>query len=393
MTQLDRGFFSRTVQLNALRVTPKLIGTIQKQHRFALLTDAAVKPILNSGDQKLMLLRPELDTLLVSRLEESYDAKVVPYTLQLDYDHWTADEILGAILPLKLSVDIPTAYSLVGHIAHMNIPDAYKPYRHLIGQVVLDKNSSVGMVVNKLDTIDNTFRTFEMEILASRMDKATFQVEQRESDCRFQFDFSKVYWNSRLSTEHFRLVQKYFNRGEAVADVFAGVGPFALPAAKQGVLVLANDLNPESYTSLASNATLNHVSDWVRCFNLDGADFIRHSRTMLQQVKGTLVFPPRNPNSSRKRQKKLEQTLVPIPQTVSHYVMNLPASAMTFLSAFRGLYRDVQDVNLPMIHVYAFSPESEAETELPLRAKKSLGSPIEDYQIWLVRNVAPNKVL
>ena len=391
MTQLDRGFFHKNIQLNALRVTPKLIGTVQKQHRSALLTDAAVKPILNCGDQKLMLLRPELDTSLVSRLEESYDAKVVPYTLQLDYDHWTADEILSAILPLNLSVDIPTAYSLVGHIAHMNIPDAYKPYRHLIGQVVLDKNSSIGMVVNKLDTIDNTYRTFEMEILASRMDKPTFQVEQRESDCRFQFDFSKVYWNSRLSTEHSRLVKKYFKRGEAVADVFAGVGPFALPAAKEGVLVLANDLNPESYASLASNAALNHVSEWVRCSNLDGAEFIRQSRTMLQQIKKTLVFPPRNPNSSRKRQKKLEQTIIPIPQTISHYVMNLPGSAITFLSAFRGLYRDVQDM-APMIHVYAFSSESEAESELPLRAKESLGSPIENYQIWLVRNVAPNKV-
>jgi len=29
---------------------------------------------------------------------------------------------------------------------------------------------------------------------------------QRENGCSFELDFSKVYWNSRLSTEHERIV-------------------------------------------------------------------------------------------------------------------------------------------------------------------------------------------
>jgi len=32
---------------------------------------------------------------------------------------------------------------------------------------------------------------------------------QKESNCTFQFDFSKVYWNSRLQGEHERLVKKF----------------------------------------------------------------------------------------------------------------------------------------------------------------------------------------
>lgn len=40
----------------------------------------------------------------------------------------------------------------------------------------------------------------------------------------------------------------------------AGVGPFALPAAKQGCVVFANDLNPESYQWLKNNIERNHVS-------------------------------------------------------------------------------------------------------------------------------------
>jgi tRNA (guanine37-N1)-methyltransferase len=81
---------------------------------------------------------------------------------------------------------------------------------------------------------------------------------QSESECRFTFDFSRVYWNSRLHTEHARLVDM-FQPQELVADVFAGVGPFALPAAKKGCAVLANDLNPESYKYLTLNIKDNRV--------------------------------------------------------------------------------------------------------------------------------------
>ena len=67
-----------------------------------------------------------------------------------------------------------------------------------------------------------------------------------------------MYLNSRLGTEHERLVN-LFTPEDLVADVFAGVGPFAIPAAKRGSGVLANDLNPESYKYLAINIEGNKV--------------------------------------------------------------------------------------------------------------------------------------
>ena len=67
-----------------------------------------------------------------------------------------------------------------------------------------------------------------------------------------------MYWNSRLSAEHERLVH-LFRPEELVADVFAGVGPFALPAGKKGCGVLANDLNPNSFKYLQVNIKDNKV--------------------------------------------------------------------------------------------------------------------------------------
>jgi len=43
-------------------------------------------------------------------------------------------------------------------------------------------------------------------------------------------------------------------------DVFAGVGPFAIAAAKKGCIVYANDLNPASYKYLQENVVLNKVN-------------------------------------------------------------------------------------------------------------------------------------
>ena len=61
-----------------------------------------------------------------------------------------------------------------------------------------------------------------------------------------------------MQTEHDRLVS-IFKPEDVVADVFAGVGPFALPAAKKGCGVFANDLNPQSYKYLQQNVVDNKV--------------------------------------------------------------------------------------------------------------------------------------
>ncbi|GME98428.1 unnamed protein product [[Candida] boidinii] len=162
---------------------------------------------------------------------KSFQGEFRNYDLTLDYSYWRSDEILKAILPENFNEEVPSGFTKTGHIAHLNLKEEYKPYGELIGQVILDKNPSVKTVVDKLDSIDTTFRTFKMKVIAG---EDNFLVEQKESDCIFKFDFSKVYWNSRLSTEHGRLINE-FKTNEAVCDVMAGVGPFAIPAVYQEI--------------------------------------------------------------------------------------------------------------------------------------------------------------
>ena len=228
-----------------------------------------------------------------------------------------------------------------------------------VGQVLLDNNPQIRTVVNKTNNIDETFRFFKMEILAGDDD---LMATMKENGCQFTFDYSKVYWNSRLATEHRALVG-LFHPGDIVLDVFAGVGPFSLPAAKKGCIVHANDLNPAAFHSLQNNAEINKLS--IQCYNMDGRDFIR-------KMAADIICNPS------------QQKLV-------HIIMNLPASAVKFLDVFHSV--NIQ--SRPTIHCYHFSKAEDAKKDTVDVVNKTLGVELVDgsFAIHQVRDVAPKKLM
>jgi tRNA (guanine37-N1)-methyltransferase len=139
----------------------------------------------------------------------------------------------------------------------LNLREHYLPYKKLVAEILLDKNPQLKTVINKVDNVgtESEFRTFQYEVLAGPDD---LNVQVSESGCTFEFDYSKVYWNSRLETEHRRLIN-LFQPGDVVCDVMAGIGPFAVPAGKKGVFVWANDKNPESFKCLKAAIRKNKV--------------------------------------------------------------------------------------------------------------------------------------
>lgn len=130
-------------------------------------------------------------------------------------------------------------------------------------------------VVNKVGTITNEFRVPEFEILAGEHNMVT---EVKQYRATFKLDYSLVYWNSRLEHEHLRLISQ-FRPGETICDMFAGIGPFAIPAAQKGCVVFANDLNPDSVHYLKINAKVNKVDKYVRAYNMDAREFISQLMT------------------------------------------------------------------------------------------------------------------
>ena len=355
---------------------------------------------------------------------------------------------------------IPQGFNSAGHVAHLNLRENYMPWKRVIAEVLVDKNPHIRTVINKTADVGtgSEFRTFGYEVLAGPDD---LDVEVRENDCVFRFDYAKVYWNSKLHGEHTRLIDM-FRPGDVVCDVMAGIGPFAVPAGKKGVFVWANDYNPESYRYLDESIKRNKVSgrtlqkalphlttprhyrsscwekvihtltrlhvqvqDYVRPFNRDGRDFIREAADAVyaasQNGEYALVRMTSKEKNRRKRvlaqggpeaESLLEPERVPIPPTITHFVMNLPATATTFLPHFRGLYSGREELfaprpgpgaaKLPMVHVHCFAPKVEDDSsvrEVCARLSSELGvaftpgDPEEPGRaaVHNVRTVAPNK--
>ncbi|XP_036398716.1 tRNA (guanine(37)-N1)-methyltransferase [Megalops cyprinoides] len=375
MTSLDREAFSWTVSVPALRIPKEVLNKLVKSLKRVALKRPGLKRVVEDGadpDHRLLLLDPacvsspgSFSSSEAEALQKaSVPLEVQNYELRMTYENLKSEEVLRAVLPE--GQDVTSGFSRVGHIAHMNLREHQLPYKNLIGQVIMDKTPGITCVVNKTNTIDSTYRNFQMEVLAG---DGNMVAKVRENGVTYEFDFSRVYWNPRLSTEHERVVG-LLRPGDTVLDVFAGVGPFAVPAARRGCSVLANDLNPESHRWLLHNCKLNKVDGKVRAFNLDGRAFIRGP---LREALPALLRGAAG----------------------VHVVMNLPAMALEFLDAFRGLLDPglSQDVaGLPHVHCYGFSKQDDPCRDVVDRASASLGAPLEGRcSVHLVRNVAPNK--
>ncbi|GLT77239.1 hypothetical protein SLA2020_488440 [Shorea laevis] len=285
--------------------------------------------------------------------------ELVRCRLTLFYDYWGMNEILEALLPNGLVV--PSTFETVGHIAHLNLRDEHLPYKKVIAKVVLDKNKpKIQTVVNKTDAINSDYRTMQLEVLAGNHSLLTTVVE---NGLRFHVDLATVYWNSRLATERQRLLSG-FNRNDIICDVFAGVGPIAIAAAKIVKRVYANDLNPYAVDYLERNCVLNRLERKIEVFNMDGRRLIK---AMFASDRAL---------------------------SITQIVMNLPNDAAEFLDAFRGIYRDRpkdKELTFPRIHVYGFSKAQDPEFDFHERIRIALQEVAVNVEMRRVRLVAPGK--
>ncbi|TMW97676.1 hypothetical protein EJD97_005153 [Solanum chilense] len=452
MVELDESKFDMHLKLWALRIPREHCKAAMKILNGHLFDRQRVKPITEDPTNektRYMIFSekvktPDLSDIPAQKLAELKGLcqfEVAPYSLSLGYSYWSA-----------------------GHIAHLNITDDLLPYKDVIAKVIYDKNyPRIQTVVNKVGTITNEFRVPKFEILAGKDDMVT---EVKQYGATFKLDYSLVYWNSRLEHEHIRLVSK-FQAGETVCDMFAGIGPFAIPAAQKGCAVYANDLNPDSIRYLKTNAEISKVDHLVFPYNMDARKFISqliavpcngsnaeaeidcsdkfsgeaHREKLSEDydvievpdgtscntagLGGSSVIEDMNVTSVKrraessqeegerrsavndgvcvagrrkrgpnKRVKGSESLNTKPSEHVDHVIMNLPASALEFLDAFRGLIRRrYWKGSLPWIHCYCFIRASETEDYIISVAESALGAKVQNPVFHRVRDVAPNKAM
>ncbi|XP_034481108.1 tRNA (guanine(37)-N1)-methyltransferase [Drosophila innubila] len=378
MNVLKRTDFQKCVKIPRLTVPESQVQRVIPLVKKLMLKMEHLQPVRSVESGREILLHPlpvkNWQSLPINELEKQQvtEDNFCHAELELNYENWSANEILKSVLPAD--EEGLSSFSRIGHIVHLNLRDHLLPYKQLIGEVLRDKLPNIRTVVNKASTIDNTYRNFQLELICGEPD---YQVETKENGVPFEFDFSKVYWNPRLSTEHERIV-KMLHPGDVLYDVFAGVGPFSVPAAKKRCHVLANDLNPVSFHWLQHNAKRNKCLPHIKMFNKDGREFI------LKELREDLL----------QRWSTAAATSYSM-----HVTMNLPAMAVEFLDAFRGLYTIEEmaelpePLNYPQVHVYSFAKGEDTKKLVRQLVESNLGASLdaELQGISFVRNVAPNK--
>lgn len=170
------------------------------------------------------------------------------------------------------------------------------------------------------------------------------------------------------------------------------------------------------------------VEPFVRAFNADGRVFIHQAADEVlaaSRAGEAAVVPAKKPSRSARNapnSAQAEPIHVPIPPTISHFVMNLPASAIEFLRHFRGLYAGHEALftpqterELPVVHTHCFALKSDDDVprlDVAERVSKELGATLAwdgvtdgpgdrrdsgildgKVSVHYVRDVAPHKTM
>jgi len=275
----------------------------------------------------------------------AFDEREKRHLLPLDF---LADKLPSSLLAL-----VPRAIDFVGDIAIVEIPPELSSYKKQIGEALLKAHKQICTVLAKSGAVEGVYRLRDFEVIAGA--KKTVTV-YREYGCVYHVDVAKAYFSPRLSTEHNR-VASTVKEGETVVDLFAGVGPFAIPVAKKhkNVRVYAIDVNPDAVTLLKRNVAVNRAEKQVVPILGDARQVVR------EQLSGK----------------------------ADHVIMNLPETALEFVDVACEALKPEGGI----LHYYGFEKDSDpleaAKARLTEAVKKSNRQVKNILLAKTVREVAP----
>jgi tRNA (guanine37-N1)-methyltransferase len=245
---------------------------------------------------------------------------------------------------------------VVGDIAIIRLPSASPVPAQTAAKSIMSRHRNVKTVLLQASPVAGDFRLRRLTHVAGENKAVTVH---REFGCLFSVDVAKCYFSPRLSHERMRLA-RLVESGEAVVNMFAGVGCFSIIIAKHAnpAKVFSVDVNPEAIQFMQKNVRLNRVYGKVIPLLGDSKEFI-YDR--LQRVA--------------------DRVLMPLPEKALEY---LPC-AVSALKASGG-----------WIHYYglehAAKTESAAE-KVKLKVAKALDALSVDFKVTsvrVVRSTGPN---
>ncbi|MFC7097594.1 class I SAM-dependent methyltransferase [Halobaculum marinum] len=157
---------------------------------------------------------------------------------------------------------VEPSYERLGDVVILDEDDPERARE--VADAIVESDVPCETVVNRASKVAGEYRVREWDVLYGD----DTETVHREYGHEFALDIAEVYFSPRLATERHRVVEQVSD-GEHVVDMFAGVGPFAVPMAARGAEVLGCDVNPAAIRYLQENAQRNGVADRITALEGD----------------------------------------------------------------------------------------------------------------------------
>ena len=189
---------------------------------------------------------------------------------------------LTGIIPDVLLILLPDGYEIIGTIAIISIPPDLMQFNSQIVTALRARRPSIQTILNKTGDVNGPYRTSQYTPIFG---EKTI-TEHREYGFRYRFDVSEVYFSSKMGSERKRIAD-LIRPGEIVFVPFAGVGPYAIPAAARGAEVIAMEINKSACSWMTINASGNRVSSYVHIIRGDALQ----AYNSIQQKFSRIIIP------------------------------------------------------------------------------------------------------
>lgn len=189
--------------------------------------------------------------------------------------------------------DLPRGYQRLGDVVLLRLPASLEVHGTRIGELFQEE-----LRVRAVLALEGAYEGELRHPRTRRLVGECTETVHQEEGIRWHLDPSEVMFAAGNRWER-RRAGTLVRPGERVADLFAGIGYFTVPAAKYGrpECVEAVEKNPRAYAFLLRNLEENHVRDRVRAHLGDNREVVlppaSFDRVFLGLLPSAIPFVPR----------------------------------------------------------------------------------------------------
>lgn len=211
----------------------------------------------DDGTVAIPVTAPPRDTVVREVVQLVGEPRLRTLSDHLRERGWSDDEIERA----------PGSWAVIGSVVLVDVGDSPRPGE--VGDALLAMHAHADTVLAR-NGITGEHREPAVEVIAGAGDTRTVH---REHGTAYALDLAEVMFSPGNQSERARMGDVVTD-GERVLDMFAGIGYFTLPMARNGARVTAVERNPVAFQYLVENVLHNEVQTHVETYRADCRDVV-----------------------------------------------------------------------------------------------------------------------